>query len=910
MIEQLQKNKRVAITASTGMSRLQFHNGDTLHHWSGYGDGHLDTQTIIGRILFNPAYKTLKENINNTEILIIDEIGLISEKMLKSVEEICRAIKDNNQVFGGLQVVAAGSFTQLPPVASNVDPGKYSFECQNFHKMLPHKLQLNSVFRQKEPDLVQAVNELCMGNPSAETIKLLKSLGRPLPSTIKPVFIFGTNFDVSYYNMEQLQQLPGPLHTCKSIDDGDRKYLKRCTAPHLLPLKLNCKVIVLRNLENGLVNGLSGVVTHIEDDTVTIKVEEDPHMSHKMGGQTFHLQRYKFVLRDEQNHVCAIRNQFPLTLGYALTVHKAQGRSIPQLVVDCYNFWKPAQMGVAIGRATSKEGLQVQNYNSYAANLKHPQCVSDFYECRGEAFKGSLECCKSTISDAKLLYTEQSLRYTTAADEDLTDMDFRNRNSRKFPYNLDTFLEENKVPEYSDQQKARNALLENSLTRKEFVGFLTYLYNKVVYFVEHYKIPPKGVKCNWCAMVAHIYKFLISSQHLQQCKKAFSTETLTVVQNSLCTELFHVLLTKYTTRKKNISQGQNKLDPSTFSNELKCTIRYIAGASLNSVAQKLKASVNNKLLHRFEEAKSGFRAVQILNTLRVPEAVLLEESCEPESLLEIVRRQGKTQGLTHVSDDCFKFFCKLYSEVDCLQNVQSIVSDPKNANSAAIQSLLENSELLQDWMSLFADQSSPCDCIDESASEDESEMSNEMMVDEVLQFEVEQLLVTDMYEMAVQYFCRAHMSDVVSQYKFKIGKKKESSLRSSLGNVMSKKDALGIDVQFPCGVCEKACIDTEMSPEADFSESSVGCDGCEKWFHFHCVGLTGTESFLKPSSKLKYYCPNCQEFPTHKRKNPHTPKGKGIGKKSKTSDESRTASIPDSRTRSGRVRKAPTKLNL
>lgn len=125
----------------------------------------------------------------------------------------CRAVRDNEQVFGGLQVIAAGSFTQLPPVASPTDPGDYSFESTKFKQMLPHKIQLNTVFCQTEHDLVRAVNELCMGLPSDETTKLIKSLDRPLPHTMNPIYIFGTNFDVAYFNLEQLHKLPTPLKT-------------------------------------------------------------------------------------------------------------------------------------------------------------------------------------------------------------------------------------------------------------------------------------------------------------------------------------------------------------------------------------------------------------------------------------------------------------------------------------------------------------------------------------------------------------------------------------------------------------------------------------------------------------------------------------------------------------------------
>lgn len=447
----------------------------------------------------------------------------------------------------------------------------------------------------------------------------------------------------------------------------------------MLAVKLDCKVVIIRNLENGLVNGMSAKVQAITDDTITVKVDSDPFLSHKMAGLTFELHRYKFLMRDAQNHITAIRTQFPMALGYALTVHKAQDRSIPELVVDAYNFWHPGQLGVAIGRATTKEGLQVQNYNTFAATMKHPQSVLDFYASRGLPIAGNKTCCQSTITDEKLRHVEQNLTLNTNMDSELTDHQFSNRNTKKFPYNLQQFLDDNQLPEFSDHQKERNAMLQSVREEKVFITFLTYLYNKVVYFVENYKIPPKGVKCNWCAMVSHIHKFLLSSQHIQQCMKAFNTKNLSAIQNKICTELFHALLTKYTTKPHDTYVNRHpKLDPSHLDNDLKATVRYIAGAALNTVANKLKCSVNNKMLHQFEDARAGFRAVQILNTLRVPQSVIVKDSQEPESLMQIIRRQGSSQGLTHISDTCFQFFCELFVEMDFLQNEESIISDPTN----------------------------------------------------------------------------------------------------------------------------------------------------------------------------------------------------------------------------------------
>lgn len=115
--------KTTAVTAATGMSRLQFKNGETLHHWSGYGDGHLDINTILSVMQTKSNYNDIKEQIKKTEVLFIDEIGLISAQMFSAVEMICRTVKDNEVVLGGIQVIASGSFFQLPPVPSCSDEG-------------------------------------------------------------------------------------------------------------------------------------------------------------------------------------------------------------------------------------------------------------------------------------------------------------------------------------------------------------------------------------------------------------------------------------------------------------------------------------------------------------------------------------------------------------------------------------------------------------------------------------------------------------------------------------------------------------------------------------------------------------------------------------------------------------------
>ena len=95
--------------------------------------------------------------------------------------------------------------------------------------------------------------------------------------------------------------------------------------------------------------------------------------------------------------IAASRYQFPLKLGYATTVDKAQGCTIASLVVDCYNLWKFAQMSVGIGRAVCIDGLEIQNFNLNAATLKHPDIVMQYDSTPSIGVQGTKLFCTTCI---------------------------------------------------------------------------------------------------------------------------------------------------------------------------------------------------------------------------------------------------------------------------------------------------------------------------------------------------------------------------------------------------------------------------------------------------------------------------------------------------------------------------------
>ena len=107
----------------------------------------------------------------------------------------------------------------------------------------------------------------------------MQKLSRPLQDPTDAVHIFGTNLDVDFYNHQQLTLLPGNQRIYQSTDKLDTQLLEHCTAPAALALKVECKVIIIRNLDNGLVNGLSDTVVDLGNDEIVVKIDRPTYGS-------------------------------------------------------------------------------------------------------------------------------------------------------------------------------------------------------------------------------------------------------------------------------------------------------------------------------------------------------------------------------------------------------------------------------------------------------------------------------------------------------------------------------------------------------------------------------------------------------------------------------------------------------
>ena len=219
------KNKTVHVTVSTGMASTCFKEfeGTTLHKWCGMkgtctNETHSD---IVEMIREQGNY----ENVISADVLIVDEVGMVSVKLFETVEYICRELRENGRYFGGLQIILCGSFTQLPPVPNKIsnDPGEYCFQSDIFQKAIgQHHVHLVDMIRQKDFELGKIVKELEIGEPSDESEQLIRSLERSLDddASANATVLLGTNLAVDMHNQERLHELSGEFKYYRSEDEG------------------------------------------------------------------------------------------------------------------------------------------------------------------------------------------------------------------------------------------------------------------------------------------------------------------------------------------------------------------------------------------------------------------------------------------------------------------------------------------------------------------------------------------------------------------------------------------------------------------------------------------------------------------------------------------------------------------
>ena len=415
------KNKKFACTCTTGIACTLYGEipACTVHSFAGIGQCRGTKEQLLRNVIAN---QDCTKRWRDTDVFFIDEISMLSKRTFEIIHYIAQNIRNSDYMFGGLQIVAFGDFLQLPPVPSTVDDGKYAFQSHLWNLAFPHQVILEDSFRAKDDqELVNLLQDISRGQCSEYSLNLIKGLSRPLdPLDFELSYIpkvFPLNEDVDYANMCILDSLPGQEVVFQAYDVGEKKLLNRgLIAGEKVVLKIGAKVMFIYNINDKIKNGVQGTVVYFLNGLPVVT----------SGSESTVVDRVTWPVYDRRdpNKLVGTRTQVPLKLAWAMTVHKAQGKTLEAVEVHCGKEFAPGHLYVAMSRVKSKDQLRVIGFNKHRLILAAKQVLDFLDNVTNVAVKPDKNCCRLQSPPSGECIPSIHVEKEFDLDEPLFDGDF------------------------------------------------------------------------------------------------------------------------------------------------------------------------------------------------------------------------------------------------------------------------------------------------------------------------------------------------------------------------------------------------------------------------------------------------------------------------------------------------------
>ena len=407
--------KNIKICALTGCAAILLEcKATTLHMFSGIGFANKKNDEIVEELFTTKRYKL--KNWRNLEILIIDEVSMMSLKILLLLNLIAKKFYKNNNPFGGLQVIFTGDFYQLSPVCNNYlekEEAMFCFEHDLWNQLFAKENQivLKTIFRQKDETLLKILKYIRKGQITPSTrnaleARIFTSLELDLIKKDKIMTILSPiKRDVEQINLKEYLKLDKSLEEQQYVlgyidlyikydedeDEEDKTnlfalllksndHLKKdydflannILAEKCLKLKIGTHVMCIANINlNGelqIANGSQGIIVGFNDKKLPYVKFNNIEEPIKIG---------YYIWKSEFNKRVGLI-QLPLIYSWAITIHKSQGLTLENAIIDIgSNIFADGQTYVALSRVKSLDGLYLTSFDYY--KIKCNPLVKKFY---------------------------------------------------------------------------------------------------------------------------------------------------------------------------------------------------------------------------------------------------------------------------------------------------------------------------------------------------------------------------------------------------------------------------------------------------------------------------------------------------------------------------------------------------
>ncbi len=349
------------IVAPTGIAASHI-GGMTIH--SCFGLGIFDGEPNHSYLTKALAKQGVEKRLENMEVLIIDEVSMLSPTLFHVMDRLLQMAKKNEEVFGGIQVVLSGDFFQLPPVMRGGGMRQYVWQDDLWDSLGLYICYLQKSFRQNDDALLDLLNEIRKDEVSEGSMDHLRRRYKRTPEGDFVVTrLYTHNADIDRINAEELQKLSGEKFSFNSEGSGKKdrveKIIKNSLMQDPLDLKKGASVMFIKNSPDGrFINGTLGTVVGFESET-NYPIVQTKNL-------TIIASPMDWNELDESGNAVATVSQVPLRLAWAITIHKSQGMTLDAAEIDLSKTFEVGQGYVALSRLRSFSGLKLMGMNSVA----------------------------------------------------------------------------------------------------------------------------------------------------------------------------------------------------------------------------------------------------------------------------------------------------------------------------------------------------------------------------------------------------------------------------------------------------------------------------------------------------------------------------------------------------------------
>jgi hypothetical protein len=269
--------------------------------------------------------------------------------------------------FGGVQMVFFGDLFQLSPVvekeARDILEQRYGspyfFSAKVFNKLKLRYLELNKNYRQSDTKFIDLLNKIRNKTQVNADLDLLNKRVRAITpkDSKRSVILTTTNSRANAVNEGKLADLPGKEYKYEAAitkDFNESAY----PGEHCLRLKKGSQIILIRNdPDKRWVNGTIAKIVALSTEIIKVSINGSIHEVTKSSWEKI---EYEYN-RDEdkiEERTIGTFEQYPIKLAWAITIHKSQGQTFDNIVIDLgVGAFTHGQVYVGLSRCTSLKGI-------------------------------------------------------------------------------------------------------------------------------------------------------------------------------------------------------------------------------------------------------------------------------------------------------------------------------------------------------------------------------------------------------------------------------------------------------------------------------------------------------------------------------------------------------------------------